>query len=48
MDSTTYGQNIQRNNFQGINTQGPYGFQNSNIQGYQSYGRSGPIDQIAQ
>ena len=46
--NTTYGQNLQRNNPQGINTQGPYGFQNSNIQLYQSYGQSGPTDQIAQ
>ena len=48
LGSTTYGQNIQKNNPQGINTQGPYGFQNPNIQGYQSYGQNGPTDEIAQ
>ena len=46
--STTYGQNLQRNNPQGINTQISYGFQNPNSQGYQSYGQSGTNDQIAQ
>ena len=32
--STTYGQNFQRNNPQGINTQVSYGFQNPNSQRY--------------